>query len=217
MSERRKAVQKAPSSESPPRGRGPRGGIAAHPGGHHHRLGDHAAADPGLAVGGVQEHIGEALPGQGAVPEGGHLAIEVGADAADLDLGDAAVKPALVATWIARVTWRLQEAERHPGKGADGSPWATSVLVPASAKLDDPSVERLQPCTRWRSGSVTAGPSSAPSPSRRCRPGRGCAARLCSARGEKDDEELILRSSDRLGDGALPPRAVSRGDRYSPR
>ena len=36
------------------------------------------------------------------------------------------------------------EAERHPGKGADGSPWVTSVLVPASAKLDDPSVERLQ-------------------------------------------------------------------------
>lgn len=36
------------------------------------------------------------------------------------------------------------EAERHRGKGADGSPWVTSVLVPASAKLDDPSVERLQ-------------------------------------------------------------------------
>lgn len=29
-------------------------------------------------------------------------------------------------------------------EGADGSPWVTSVLVPASAKLDDPSVERLQ-------------------------------------------------------------------------
>ena len=45
--------------------------------------------------------------------------------------------------WLLHGSWRLQEAERHPGKGADGSPCVRSVLVPASAKLDDPSVERL--------------------------------------------------------------------------
>jgi hypothetical protein len=65
--------------------------VAAHPGGHHHRLGDDPAVDPGLAVGGVDKDVGEGLSGQGAVPEGTHLGVEVGADAADLALADAAV------------------------------------------------------------------------------------------------------------------------------
>ena len=64
---------------------------AAHPGGHHHGLSDDAAVDSGLAVGGVHEHIGEDLPGQRPVPEGCQLAVQVGADAADLALADAAV------------------------------------------------------------------------------------------------------------------------------
>jgi hypothetical protein len=67
--------------------------VAAHPGGDHHRLGDHPAVDPGLAVGGVHEHIGEALAGQRAVPKGADLGIQVGADPAHLGLGDAAVSP----------------------------------------------------------------------------------------------------------------------------
>jgi hypothetical protein len=50
--------------------------VAAHAGGHHHCLGEHAAVDPGLAVGGGHEHIREGLAGQGAVPEGRHLAVE---------------------------------------------------------------------------------------------------------------------------------------------
>jgi hypothetical protein len=57
--------------------------IAAHPGGDHHRLGDHAAVDSRFAVGGVHEHIGEGLPGQRPVPEGRHLAVQVGADPRD--------------------------------------------------------------------------------------------------------------------------------------
>jgi hypothetical protein len=65
--------------------------VTTHPGGHHHRLGDHPAVDPGLAVGSVHEHIGELLAGQRAVPERRDLAVEVGTDPAHLALGDAAV------------------------------------------------------------------------------------------------------------------------------
>jgi hypothetical protein len=54
--------------------------VAAHAGGNHHRLGDDAAVDAGLAVGGVDEHVREDLAGQGAVPERRHLLVEVGAD-----------------------------------------------------------------------------------------------------------------------------------------
>jgi hypothetical protein len=43
--------------------------VAADPGGHHHRLGDHPTVDPGLAIGGVHEHIREDLAGQRPVPE----------------------------------------------------------------------------------------------------------------------------------------------------
>jgi hypothetical protein len=43
--------------------------VAAHPGGHDYGLGDDAAVDSGLAVGGVHEHIGEDLAGQRPVPE----------------------------------------------------------------------------------------------------------------------------------------------------
>ena len=65
--------------------------IPAHASGDHHGLGDHPAVDPGLAVGGVHEHIGEALAGQRAVPERRDLLVEVSADAGDLALADAAV------------------------------------------------------------------------------------------------------------------------------
>jgi hypothetical protein len=44
-----------------------------------------------LGVGGVDEHVREDLAGQGAVPERGHLGVEVGADPAHFGLGDAAV------------------------------------------------------------------------------------------------------------------------------
>ena len=43
--------------------------VAAHPGGHDHGLGDDPAVDPCLAVGGVHEHLREALASQGPVPE----------------------------------------------------------------------------------------------------------------------------------------------------
>jgi hypothetical protein len=65
--------------------------VAAHAGGNHDGLGDDPAVDPGLAVGGVHEHIREGLSCQGAVTEGCHLAVEVGTDPAHLALADAAV------------------------------------------------------------------------------------------------------------------------------
>jgi hypothetical protein len=43
--------------------------VAAHPGGHQHRLSNDSAVDPCFAVGGVHEHMGEGLSGQRAVPE----------------------------------------------------------------------------------------------------------------------------------------------------
>jgi hypothetical protein len=74
---RRNWVQKAPSSLSPTAKPSTSRRPSPHtPGGHHHCLGDHAAVDPGLAVSGVHEHIREGLAGQGAAPEGRHLAVE---------------------------------------------------------------------------------------------------------------------------------------------
>jgi hypothetical protein len=49
--------------------------IPAHPSGDYHGLGDHPAVDPGLAVGGIHEHIREALAGQRAVPERADFAV----------------------------------------------------------------------------------------------------------------------------------------------
>jgi hypothetical protein len=65
--------------------------IAAHPGGHDHGLGDDPAVHPGFAVGGVDKDVGEALAGQGPIPEGAHFAVQVGANPAHLALGDATV------------------------------------------------------------------------------------------------------------------------------
>jgi len=65
--------------------------VPAHPGGHDHRLGDDAAVDPSLAVGGIDEHIGKDLAGQGAIPERRDLLVQVGADPRDFALADAAV------------------------------------------------------------------------------------------------------------------------------
>jgi hypothetical protein len=61
-------------------------------GGHDDGLGDDPVIDAGLAVGRVQEHIPERLPGQRPVAERRHLGVQLGADPADLTLGDAAVR-----------------------------------------------------------------------------------------------------------------------------
>ena len=60
--------------------------VGGHPGGDHHRLGDHSPVDPGLAVGGVEEHVRKLLVGQRPVPEGGDILVEVGADPDTSDL-----------------------------------------------------------------------------------------------------------------------------------
>ena len=61
-------------------------------GGDHHRLGDHPAVDPGLAVGGVEEDVGVGDLGQRPVPERADLLIEVRTDPRDLGLGDPGVR-----------------------------------------------------------------------------------------------------------------------------
>jgi hypothetical protein len=65
--------------------------VGGHPGGDHHRPGDDPPIDPGLEVGGIQEHIGKGGVGQRAGPEGGHLTIQLGAAPGDLRLGDPSV------------------------------------------------------------------------------------------------------------------------------
>jgi hypothetical protein len=54
--------------------------ISPDAGGDHHRLRHHAVVDPGLAVGGIQEHVRERLVGQAAVAERAHLGVEIRAD-----------------------------------------------------------------------------------------------------------------------------------------
>jgi hypothetical protein len=61
------------------------------PGSHHHGPAHHPAPDPGLEVGGIGEHIGELGVAQGPVAELAQVAVELGAYATDLALGDAGV------------------------------------------------------------------------------------------------------------------------------
>ena len=90
-SERRNAVQNAPSSLSLTSNR-------ALPGARRRRrrwrppgLGHDPVVDAGLAVGGVQEHVWERHARQRAVPERGDLGIQVGADPRHLALADPGV------------------------------------------------------------------------------------------------------------------------------
>jgi ribosomal protein L37AE/L43A len=67
--------------------------VGAHPGGDDHGLGHHPAPDPGLAVGRVQEHVGEPRLGQRPVTKRPDLLIQARADPRDLTLGDPGVGP----------------------------------------------------------------------------------------------------------------------------
>ena len=49
--------------------------------------------DPGLAVGGVQEHVWERLPASDQVPEHGDFGVQISADPRHLGPGDPAVRP----------------------------------------------------------------------------------------------------------------------------
>ena len=51
--------------------------VGAHRGGHDNGLGDHSSVDPGLAVGGVEEHVWVGVVLQRPAPERGDLLIEV--------------------------------------------------------------------------------------------------------------------------------------------
>ena len=89
---RRNAVQNAPSSLSPTsKPEHLTAAVGGDPGGDHHRLGHHPPVDPGLAVGGVEEHVGVGDLGQRPVPERPDLLVEVRADPRDLGLADPGV------------------------------------------------------------------------------------------------------------------------------
>jgi len=60
--------------------------VGGDPGGDHDGLGDHPPVHPGLAVGGVEEHVRESLLGQRAVGERADLGVQVGADPGTSDL-----------------------------------------------------------------------------------------------------------------------------------
>jgi hypothetical protein len=53
----------------------------------------HLGADATFEVGGVGVHVGELDVAEGPGPEGGHLVVQAGADAADLALGDPRPRP----------------------------------------------------------------------------------------------------------------------------
>src|SRR4051795_12734041 len=63
--------------------------VGGHAGGDHHRPGDHPATYPGLAVGGIEEHVRDRLFVQRAAAPGGDLGVEAGADPAYFALADA--------------------------------------------------------------------------------------------------------------------------------
>ena len=53
--------------------------VGGHAGGDHYRLRDDPVVDPGLAVGGVEEHVGEWLFGQRPFAKRSHLGVQIGA------------------------------------------------------------------------------------------------------------------------------------------
>ena len=54
-------------------------------------LGHDPVTDPGFAIGGVEEHVGEVLGGEGAVAELGNFRIQARADPGHFRLGDSSV------------------------------------------------------------------------------------------------------------------------------
>ena len=65
--------------------------IGGHAGGNHDRAGDDPAIDAGLEAGGIQEQVREGDVAKRTGPEAGNLGVQLGADPADLRLGDASI------------------------------------------------------------------------------------------------------------------------------
>ena len=63
--------------------------------------------DPGLAVGGVEEHVGEVLRGEGAVTELGHFSVQACTDPGHFRLGNPSVR-----------TERFDQIVDFPGRDA---------------------------------------------------------------------------------------------------
>jgi hypothetical protein len=92
FSDRRNAVQKAPSSLSPTsKPKDFPAAVGGDPGGDDDRAADHPAVDAGLGVGGVHEQVREGGVRQRARAERRDLGVQLGAAPADLRLGDAGI------------------------------------------------------------------------------------------------------------------------------
>jgi hypothetical protein len=87
--------------------------VCRHAGGDHDGLGDDPVVDPGLAVGGVEEDVGERHARQGPVSERGDLGVQVGADPGYLGLGDPAVRSQRLDQVTGPCGWRCR-AGRPP-------------------------------------------------------------------------------------------------------
>ena len=66
--------------------------VGPNPGGDYDSLRHDPVVHPGLAVGGIQEHVRKLLAGQGAVPERAHFLVQVSADPRHLRLGDTRIR-----------------------------------------------------------------------------------------------------------------------------
>jgi hypothetical protein len=62
--------------------------VSGDAGGDHHRPRHHPVVHSAFDIGGVQEQTGKGGVGQRPAAEGSHLAVQLGADAADLRFGD---------------------------------------------------------------------------------------------------------------------------------
>ena len=185
FSERRNAVQNAPSSRvadvEPEDLTAAVGGDA---GGDHHRLGHHPAVDPGLAVGRVEEHVRVGDVGQGPVPERADLLVEVRADPGDLGLGD----PGVGAQRLDQV---VDLAGRDPVQ-VGLHDHREQRLVDPPPPLEQRGEERPRPQLGDPQLQVTRGRGQRPRPATRC---AGRSAPRCVPRGRRRSPRSARRRS----------------------
>ena len=104
-----------------------------------HGLGDDPVVYPGLAVGGVQEHIPERLPGQAPVAERRHLGVQVGADAATSDLEIPLSAPRALTR---SSTLRVEVPCRYASMITANRDWSTRRRRSSSDGKNDPARNR---------------------------------------------------------------------------
>ena len=150
LSERRNAVQKAPSSLSPtsqPSTSRPPSAVTQ--GGDHHRPRHHPAVHPGLAVGGVHEHLREGGVRQRPAAEGSHPASN------SVQVREASLLAIRASTPKARTrssTLRVECRARRPPPPPPAAPGRCAGAAPAATRRTSPpaawgsEARRRRPC-----------------------------------------------------------------------